>query len=227
MRVLGPEQIQHFLVVGLGKGFIVSADGLKIRIGDDSEDGVSDVLQIHNRGCGTYRHRDAHLPRTLPSRRQDGSFHGRSRRQTIVDNEHNSVAEIQFLRLMKFFAILRQAFLFLPDDFGKFRPQRLVGIDYFFVEQDNVIFGEGSHGEFAMLRVADFSHHENFEWAMHHMRHFRRHDHASAGQADNNIHIDALVQQVASKLLPRILARCEHHGTPIVRFEKKSTGEVL
>ena len=56
-----------------------------------------------------------------------------------------------------------------------------------------------------MLRVPDFPHDQRFQRTLKYMRHFRSDQNAAPRQADNNIHLYSLVQQVAAKLVSGVM----------------------
>ena len=118
MSVLSSEQAHDLLVAGLGKTFVVRADGLKTRVDNDSEDPVGDVLQPQDSAPGRDRDADKNLAGALFPGGQNRGFHGRAGGEAVINNHDDLIAEIIFLALLKFELVLVETLIFLPDDFS-------------------------------------------------------------------------------------------------------------
>jgi len=112
--------------------------------------------------------------------------------------------------------MIAQSISFLMDNrFNRHAVEVAQGI---VIHKDEVGFGQGADGKFAMQRVADLADDEDIERQIEFARHFGGDDNSAPWQSQHQVGGQATLAQELAELLPGILAGVKSHNSKISPF---------
>ena len=160
------------------------------------------------------RHRDHHALRLLLPHCDRRRTHGRSRRKSIIDQDHRAIFERERRALVAVKTLAPFQFGMLARHDGLDRLLGEVQADDVGIHHPNAAFRDGAHRILFVTRIAELSHDEDVERRMQCTRNFEAHRYAAPGQRENDdVLAGTIVVKPARQYLTGFLAVFELHDS--------------
>ncbi|SPE60995.1 hypothetical protein SBV1_590013 [Verrucomicrobia bacterium] len=205
------EQLQDFFVGGLRELVVVGADRLEFRVHVQHLHVVGDATQALGGAERGYRGSDDDPVGALFSHRQNGRFRSGAGGQAVVHQEHVFALERGKAGAMELALIAFEPPLLFVNHLVQFEANQRAASQDPVIEHNDVRFGEGADGEFAVQRVPDFADDENVQRDLQSAGDFGCDDDAAPGQTQDHVSPDFVVVQKKSQAAACLLARGESH----------------
>jgi hypothetical protein len=120
------------------------------------------------------------------SHRENGRSHGRSRGQSVIDQDDHAVAQFHQRPQPESMFPLLQLAPFAGDGLLDHGRRNAEGMDNVVIKKTNIAAGDGAHGQFLVSRHPQFPHQENIQRRLQPPRHFKSDGQTTARQAEHH-----------------------------------------
>jgi hypothetical protein len=122
-------------------------------------------------------------------------FHGCARSQAIVDNENLPALQVQEGREVELFTVFTKPPLFFVDDKLELILADAILFENVVIQEHHIWLRQSADGKFPELGMSDFANDDYIQRAPEQNGNLFGHDHATAGQAENDLRPDVLFDQ--------------------------------
>jgi len=205
------EELEDFVVGGLGEGSIIAADGVKVRVDEEGVDAVGEAFEALDRVAGGDGRGDGDGSGVLFFDGQHRCLGGCAGGQAVIHEEDRLAGEGGAASGVESSAVGGQAFFFFFDDRVQLRLEAGVEEGGSLIQDYDIALGQGAEGKLAMNGMPDFPHDQHVQRELEHLRYGGGDHHPAPRQTQHEVGLDLLVLQVLPQLASRIFTRCEYH----------------